>query len=41
MRKCILICISILVLFTSCRQTPKAGIQTGDLVFVALNHMKT
>ena len=36
MRKCILICISILVLFTSCRQTPKAGIQTGDLVFVAL-----
>ena len=36
MKKLVLICISILVLFTSCRQTPKEGIQTGDLVFVTL-----
>ena len=36
MKKIFLICISVLVLFTSCRKTPQASIQTGDLVFVAL-----
>ena len=35
MRKTLLICNSILVLFTSC-QSNKARIQTGDLVFVVL-----
>ena len=36
MRKFFLLSVSILILFSSCRQTPKEGIQTGDLVFVAL-----
>ena len=36
MRKFFIICISILLLFTSCRQADKSGIQTGDLVFVTL-----
>lgn len=36
MRKIFLLCISVLVLLTSCHKAPEAGIQTGDLVFVAL-----
>lgn len=36
MRKLFLLCASILVLLASCRQAPEAGIQTGDLVFIAL-----
>ena len=35
MKKLLLICLSVLVLFTSC-QSNKARIQTGDLVFVTL-----
>lgn len=36
MKKYILYFFSILVLFTSCHKAPEAGIQTGDLIFVAL-----
>ena len=36
MKKFFIICISILLLLTSCRQANKTGIQTGDLVFVTL-----
>lgn len=36
MKKIILLFLSALVLFTSCHKAPEAGIQTGDLVFIAL-----